>query len=103
MKKQWLRALVLVSFGSLAMGACDDQTPSDSGSNSSSSSASAAASSSSGEGGAGGAGGSGGGMSCVSNPTTHVEIINACTDAEKIDKVVTLPLLEPDGSLPPLP
>jgi hypothetical protein len=34
---------------------------------------------------------------------THVEIINACTDADKVDKVVNLPLQNPDGSLPPLP
>lgn len=54
-------------------------------------------------GGEGGAGGSGGGPDCVSNPQTHVEIINACTDADKVDKVVKLPLLKPDGSLPPLP
>jgi hypothetical protein len=41
--------------------------------------------------------------SCFMNPQTHVEIINACTNAEKIDKHPVLPLLRPDGSLPPLP
>jgi hypothetical protein len=41
--------------------------------------------------------------SCFTNPQTHVEIINACTTAEKIDKQPVLPLLRPDGSLPPLP
>jgi hypothetical protein len=34
---------------------------------------------------------------------THVEIINGCTDAEAVDKVVNLPLLNSDGTLPPLP
>ena len=37
------------------------------------------------------------------NPTTHFEIINACTDAVKITKNPTLPLLFSDGGLPPLP
>jgi hypothetical protein len=40
---------------------------------------------------------------CYLNPTTHLEIINACTDAVKITKNPTLPLLYPDGGLPPLP
>lgn len=62
-----------------------------------------------GTGGAGGTGGAttstgtGGSPDCVMDPKTHVEIINACTDAEKIDKQPKLPLLNPDGSLPPLP
>src|SRR5262245_47858281 len=41
-------------------------------------------------GGTGGDGGTGGvqdaGPGCFTNPTTHLEIINACTDAEKVDK-----------------
>ena len=41
--------------------------------------------------------------SCFSNPTTHNEIINACTTAQKIYKDSHPPLLNPDGSLPPLP
>ena len=41
--------------------------------------------------------------SCFMNPTTHVEIINACTTAEKIYKNPVLPLQLPDGGLPPLP
>jgi len=41
--------------------------------------------------------------SCFTNPMTHEEIINACTTAQKIYKQPTLPLLEPDGSLPVLP
>jgi hypothetical protein len=40
---------------------------------------------------------------CVKNPKTHLEIINACTTAQKIDKHPTLPLLLPDGGLPPPP
>jgi hypothetical protein len=40
---------------------------------------------------------------CIVNPTTHLEIINACTDASKFDKSPTLPLLLADGGLPPLP
>lgn len=83
--------------------ACDGSTPSDSGSTSSSSSSSSSSSGMGGEGGSGGGGGNGGGPDCYSKPTTHVEIINACTDAEKVDKAVNLPLLQPDGSLPPLP
>lgn len=41
--------------------------------------------------------------SCFENPTTHAEIINACTTAAKVEKKPTLPLLNPDGSLPTLP
>lgn len=101
MKNQIILACGFVLCGAIAVSACDGQTPSDSGSTSSSS----ASSSSGGEGGAGGAGGAGGngGANCVSDPKTHIEIINACTDAEKVDKVVKLPLLNPDGTLPPLP
>jgi hypothetical protein len=40
---------------------------------------------------------------CYLNPTTHLEIINACTDAVKITKNPSLPLLLTDGGLPPLP
>lgn len=40
---------------------------------------------------------------CYLNPTTHLEIINACTDAVKLTKNPTLPLVYPDGGLPPLP
>jgi hypothetical protein len=40
---------------------------------------------------------------CFTNPTTHFQIINACTDASFVDKTPTLPLLNPDGSLPPIP
>ena len=50
-----------------------------------------------------GQGQDGGPTDCVQNPTTHAEIINACTDAVKITKNPTLPLRYPDGGLPPLP
>jgi hypothetical protein len=38
-------------------------------------------------------------------PTTHAQLMNACVtaDVEKIDKRPALPLLNPDGTLPPLP
>lgn len=41
--------------------------------------------------------------SCFTNPTTHNEIINACTTTQKIYKDSNPPHLNPDGSLPPLP
>lgn len=40
---------------------------------------------------------------CYTNPKTYLELINACTDAEKIEKKPALPLLKSDGTLPPLP
>ncbi len=46
---------------------------------------------------------SGADASCFTNPQTHEEIINACTTAEKIYKTPVLPLLLPDGGLPPIP
>jgi hypothetical protein len=45
----------------------------------------------------------GGTAECFANPTTHQEIINACTDAEQIEKDPDLPLLNEDGTLPDLP
>jgi hypothetical protein len=42
-------------------------------------------------------------LDCYENPKSHVEIINACTNAERVTKNPTLPLLKSDGSLPPLP
>lgn len=41
--------------------------------------------------------------SCFDNPTTHYEIINACTNAQKIYKDSHPALLNPDGTLPGLP
>ena len=40
---------------------------------------------------------------CFTNPTTHNEIINACTQAQKIYKDSHPPLTLPDGGLPQLP
>ena len=40
---------------------------------------------------------------CITNPTTHAELMNGCTDSVKISKHPTLPRLNPDGTLPPLP
>ena len=42
-------------------------------------------------------------LGCYTLPRTHVEILNACTTAESIDKTPVTPLLRPDGTLPPLP
>lgn len=36
-------------------------------------------------------------------PRTRLEFLNRCTDAEFSTKTVALPLLRPDGGLPPLP
>jgi hypothetical protein len=47
-------------------------------------------------------GGDGGPTDCVQNPTTHLEIINACTNATQITKNPTLNKLLSDGGLPPL-
>ena len=42
--------------------------------------------------------------SCFTNPHTYLEIINACTDAQAIDKQEDLsPMNLPDGALRPLP
>jgi hypothetical protein len=41
--------------------------------------------------------------SCYNNPQTYTEIINACSTAAKIFKPGKPPLLNADGSLPPLP
>jgi hypothetical protein len=45
----------------------------------------------------------GGTPQCFMHPTTHIEIINACTNAVAIPKSPVLPLLYSDGGLPPLP
>jgi hypothetical protein len=64
-----------------------------------------------GGGGGGGAGGGGGGSAqvdmagpgCSSNPMTHEEIINACTDSQAVDIMPFYPSQAPGGVLPPLP
>lgn len=86
-------AAALAVLASLAV-ACGDDVPSDA----------AAAAGSAGSAGSGGAAGqAGAGGACSTKPTTHVEIINACTDAQAIDVSPVLPLLQPGGTLPPLP
>ena len=40
---------------------------------------------------------------CVANPMTHVQILNACTNATPFDKTPFYPALAPNGQLPPLP
>lgn len=49
--------------------------------------------------------GGGADASCFANPNpnSHVEIINACTEAEKIYKNPILPLTLPDGGVAPIP
>ena len=112
---QRLYALFAASFAcaTLAIGACGgDSLPSDTTSTATSTGATTGpgatttgASSSGGGAGGGGAGGggAGGAPDCYTNPMTHVEIINACTTADKVDKVSNLPLLGQNGELPPLP
>lgn len=39
---------------------------------------------------------------CFDNPKTHFELINGCTNADRIDRRPTLAKLLPDGGLPPL-
>jgi hypothetical protein len=98
----WALSAVLVAAGvSLGAGACDDSSsavkeptghPSaptnDSGTTSG--------------GGPDGSAGDGGPKDCFDNPQTHFEIINACTNAVRIEKNPTLNKLLPDGGLPPL-
>ena len=40
---------------------------------------------------------------CFTNPTTHVQIINACTNAQHVSRPATVPGQLPDGALPALP
>jgi hypothetical protein len=39
---------------------------------------------------------------CSMNPMTNLEIINACTNADSVDKMPFYPTLAPNGQLPPL-
>ncbi len=41
--------------------------------------------------------------SCYDNPTTHLQIINACTTAQSVDIQPFYPAKAPNGQLPPLP
>ncbi len=40
---------------------------------------------------------------CFAQPTTHFELINACTSAVAIVRHPVLPLLQADGGVPSLP
>lgn len=42
-------------------------------------------------------------LGCYARAQTHIEILNACTTAQSVDKKPSLPLLGRDGKLPPLP
>ena len=44
-----------------------------------------------------------GGPDCFPYPTHHQELINACTTSQHVEKNAVLPLLNADGTLPPLP
>jgi hypothetical protein len=50
-------------------------------------------------------GGGGVDAGCYRSPSTHFEIINACTSTsvQALTKSPVLPLLHADGTLPPLP
>lgn len=117
-KKAATRLSLFTLLGALAASAlltsCDGGVPSDTTSGGTAGVAGespqgGSAGSSGGSGGAaganpqGGTAGTAGAPDCSMSPKTHEEIINACSDAEKVDKMPALPLLKPDGSLPPLP
>jgi len=40
---------------------------------------------------------------CITNPTTHEGLLNACTDAQSYEKTPFYPTLAPSGELPALP
>ena len=42
-------------------------------------------------------------MGCYPKATTYLQLLNACTNAMSIDKTAVTPLLNKDGTLPPLP
>jgi len=95
--KSWAMLAGVLAFA--IAGGCSDSPPEGSGSGGAGpagpgvgpgpSSGTQAGSSSTGSGlggtGANGMGGMGGAPDCFTNPQTHVEIINACTTAEKVD------------------
>lgn len=39
---------------------------------------------------------------CFDNPVSHFQLINACTNADRVDRKPTLQKLLADGGLPPL-
>jgi len=42
-------------------------------------------------------------LGCYPTATTYEQLLNACTTAQSKDKVPVTPLLNKDGTLPPLP
>lgn len=111
MSRQSILALVtsLACATAWCGGACSNNAPSDQGGTTSSSGSTSSSSSSGGTGGDAGSGDAGPSdagsdtSDCFMNPTTYYEIINACTNAQMVDAAAVLPLLGPDGGLPPLP
>jgi hypothetical protein len=87
-----LLGLLAVS-AAVSGGACGGSGPSDQGQGGTTTTSS----------GSGSTTGTGDGGDCYPNPTTYLEIINACTNAQAVDVNPVLPLLLPDGGLPPLP
>ena len=45
----------------------------------------------------------GGPPACSTNPTPPLELITACTNALRVEKTPVLPLLNADGTRPPVP
>jgi len=40
---------------------------------------------------------------CSNDPMTHLELLNACSNADSVDKMPFYPTLAENGQLPPLP
>jgi hypothetical protein len=94
--------LGLLAFSAaVAGGACGGSVPSDLGQGGTTATTTGSTSAT-GTGG-GNAGDAGPDGDCYPDPMTYVEIINACTNAQAVDVNPNLPLLLPDGGLPPLP
>jgi hypothetical protein len=87
-EKLWicLASVLLACFVAMTVVGCDDK----------------------GDGGGGSGGTGGGGMpdmagACSTNPTTHLELINACTDSQAVEITPFYPSMAPNGVLPALP
>src|SRR5271170_7996821 len=90
--------LATLAVSAAVAGACSNSVPSDQGQGGTTTTTIASSSS-----GSAGDGGTDGAPGCTMNPTTYLEIINACTNAQQIALNPVLPLLTADGGLPPLP
>jgi len=91
--------LSVLALGGVACDDDDDDTAGEAGSGA----GAGGGESGSGASGASGAGEEDAGTAGSGAAATHLEIINAPTDAEKVEVDPVLPLLNADGSLPPLP